>query len=733
MSQTNSIRRTEFRSRFLFLTVSAIALWLVLPIAMQISSSMSQAQTTPAIGPALVANLTAPAPAAVAPPTGVAYYATNTIGTTTTNVFHVDVANVILPAPSPSTTPAPLSVFLNNTNIGSITLDMMHHGVLHLTTANGGTVPTPVAGDTVSVKNGPTVVLRGVFAAPPPPPSPTVTPTRTPTPPPPTPMPTPIAKLFAPLSVPVPAASTIVARGLGEYTAFTATDRILEVYASNINLPNGTVINVWVAGNVIGQFPLMNHNGFLRLATMRGDAVPVITPGTTMSLKNSGVVLLAGTFATAPPPPTPTPTPSGSPSPTPTPNGTPVPARAFVSRLGGRAEVPPVTTAGRGFGVVMLNPAGDQIAVRLGFLRLSSAVTSITINGPAAPDANGPVVFTLAVPATALPAPPPPQTFTVNAQQVAQLRNGLLYFQVSTVNNPTGEIRGQIRPLNRRDDFDGDGLSDIGVIRANAGFAANAANDWYTLNSSDNTFSARSIGNPGDLNVQGDYDGDGIADVAMYTPATGTWQIRRSGTGETTFTQFGMSGDIPVVGDYDGDGINDLAVYRPSQGNWYVLRSSDGEFSATHWGAPNDRPVTGDFDGDGVNDLAVFRPSEGNWYIYRSSDNGLTALHWGTSGDQPVAGDFDGDGTNDVAVFRPSEGNWYIYRSSDNQMSAFHFGTPGDIPVACEFDGDGLTDVAVFRPSDGNWYILNSADNSLGMYHFGIATDRPIQTAYSPQ
>ena len=551
-------------------------------------------------------------------------------------------------------------------------------------------------------------------------------------------MPTPIAKFFAQLATPT-AANTIVSRGLAEYTAFSATLRNLEVYVSNINMPNGTVMNVWINGNQVGSLTLLNHNGALRLSTGRGDTVPEVTAGMPITIRNSGNVVLGGVFGTPPPPPSPTPTPSGSPTPTPTPSGTPPPARAFDGKLNGRNEVPPVTTDARGYGFIMLNPAGTEISVRVGFGHLSSAVTSVTINGPAPRDGNGPVIFTLAAPSptptpTAASVPPAPQTFTVDAQQVAQLRNGTWYFQISTVDNPTGEIRGQIRPINRRDDFDGDGLSDIGVIRPRTGFAPdNSANDWYMLNSSDNSFSARTIGNAGDLNVQGDYDGDGISDVAMYTPSTGTWQIRRSGTGETSFVPFGMNGDIPVVGDYDGDSINDLAVYRPSQGNWYVLRSSDGAFSATHWGAAADRPMTGDYDGDGVNDLAVFRPSEGNWYIYRSSDNGLTALHWGTTGDRPVAGDFDGDGTSDVAVYRPSQGNWYIYRSSDATMSAFHFGTTGDIPVACEFDGDGMTDVAVFRPSDGNWYILRSVDNGLGIFHFGISTDRPIQSAYSPQ
>jgi hypothetical protein len=515
-------------------------------------------------------------------------------------------------------------------------------------------------------------------------------------------------------------------RGIALYAEFGAPVRTLDVYVSFINLPEGAVLNVGVGGSAVGTITLHNHAGLLRLSTIRGDSVPTISAGTPIVLRNSGNVILAGVFMNPPPPPTPTPTVS------PTPTGTPVPARVFAARLNGQHMVPPVVTEGRGAGFVLLNPAGNEIRTRVAYFHLSSAATTITINGPAAPDANGPVIFTLAnnggtAGITA------PQTFDVTAEQAAQLRNGLWYFKISTANHPDGEIRGQIRSVNRRDDFDGDGLSDIGVIRTRTGLAPeNAANDWYTMNSSDATFSVRSIGNPGDVNVQGDYDGDGISDVAMFRPSTGEWQIRRSGTGETDFVRFGIAGDIPVVGDYDGDSINDLAVYRPSQGNWYVLRSSDGSFFAAHWGSPGDRPVAGDFDGDGLNDLAVFRPNDGNWYIYRSTDSGITALHWGTAGDQPVAGDFDGDGANDVAVFRPSEGNWYIYRSSDNQVSGYHFGTQGDIPVACEFDGDGMTDIAVFRPSEGNWYIYRSSDNTMSLNHFGVSTDHPMTTLYAP-
>ncbi|MBU0714920.1 MAG: hypothetical protein KJ964_06150, partial [Verrucomicrobia bacterium] len=115
------------------------------------------------------------------------------------------------------------------------------------------------------------------------------------------------------------------------------------------------------------------------------------------------------------------------------------------------------------------------------------------------------------------------------------------------------------------------------------------------------------FGGSGYLPATADYDGDGLADPAIYAPGTAHWQVLMSASlatqGGYTWCD-GFLGTIaggPVPADYDGDGLADPAVYHqdtPSTGSgqaglWELFLSTQGyQLTWGLFGGPEYQPVT---------------------------------------------------------------------------------------------------------------------------------------------
>jgi len=204
-------------------------------------------------------------------------------------------------------------------------------------------------------------------------------------------------------------------------------------------------------------------------------------------------------------------------------------------------------------------------------------------------------------------------------------------------------------------------------------------------------------------------------------------------------TQWGWSSAIQVPGDYDGDGVFDLAVYDPSGGYWYIESlvgetTYKGEYQGTAAGnavfplvkiegTMAQLPVKagsvtivlrdlsygygygtalGTFTDDGVGQLSgtflvggviqfpgsgVINYSTGAWYLNLALpgiQEGIKIIanyiagspsrkiitwrnQWGWNGAKPVPGDYDGDGQYDLAVVDPASGKWYIKSLQKNK------------------------------------------------------------------
>lgn len=281
---------------------------------------------------------------------------------------------------------------------------------------------------------------------------------------------------------------------------------------------------------------------------------------------------------------------------------------------------------------------------------------------------------------------------------------------INLTDNVTGlNFGASSRGYRPKNDFDGDGKTDVAVFRPSDG-------NWYVLQSTTGEMSAFNFGTNGDIPVSGDFDGDGRSDYAVFRPSDSNWYIWQSATQNLRVENFGLADDKLVAADYDGDGRTDIAVYR--SGVWYIQKSTDRSIAYLNFGISSDTPVAADFDGDGKADISVYRPEAKTWYTFRTSGNNVSAESFGLQTDVPVPGDFDGDGSADIAQFR--DGNWFI----QNSVTGFEgtpFGTGGDQSVIGDFDGDGRVDTTVFR--SGAWYIRNSGNGSVGYINFGLSSD----------
>jgi hypothetical protein len=279
-------------------------------------------------------------------------------------------------------------------------------------------------------------------------------------------------------------------------------------------------------------------------------------------------------------------------------------------------------------------------------------------------------------------------------------------------------------------DFDGDGRADYHVRTADSSWSIKTNND---------TFFSHPFGDPSEeFHAPGDYDGDGIGDIAVFNDTTGTWVWRESSTGAFVTQDLGQLGDVPVARDYDGDGKTDPAIARYGGGviTWIIQRSSDGVETSTAWGEDNgvngDFVAPGDYDGDGLFDLAVQHP-EGNGtstFLISYSQGGTDSIIWGTDTDFNNPGDYDGDGKTDIAVTREGGSGelvWDIRRSSDLAQMTFNWGVfAGDLAVQNDYDGDGRSEVAVWRVAEGRFYLLNTFNLSVNLVPWGDPNDFPI-------
>ena len=172
----------------------------------------------------------------------------------------------------------------------------------------------------------------------------------------------------------------------------------------------------------------------------------------------------------------------------------------------------------------------------------------------------------------------------------------------------------------------------------------------------------------------GDWNGDGVATPGRYSE--GTFWITNSSVDSPTWqaavTLGGQPGDIAVTGDIDGDRKDDFGIFNGGAWQW---RLATGATTTDTFGLLGDIPVVGNWDGKGGDNLGVFRA--GLWQMRfptakkpkfvgkkvpfdkdPNSNFGIASINLGLPTDIPVAGDWRGTGRATPGVVRGAR--WFL-------------------------------------------------------------------------
>ena len=292
-------------------------------------------------------------------------------------------------------------------------------------------------------------------------------------------------------------------------------------------------------------------------------------------------------------------------------------------------------------------------------------------------------------------------------------------------------------------DLDGDGDLDVLAAAKNAGVFA-----WYPSHLAflPNPLVASSLAVTNErvgesLLGLADVDGDGVPDVLTGAPSWGEARGRVHGwsgaTGTVLWTTDGAdAGDrfgttLARVGDWDGDGLEDVAVGAPGSsslpGEMQILSAAtglplaviDGLLAGDSFGSAV--AGGGDWDGDGVADVAVGAPDfdffgvdSGYVRVYSGSDGApLATLYGGTPGGgfgRALAAipDRDGDGRDEWLIAERTSGGvgGLVVVSGGVGAPLDQWSQPGagpdwgaELAADRDLDGDGVPEILVGDPS----------------------------------
>ncbi|MEX0586296.1 MAG: SdrD B-like domain-containing protein, partial [Pirellulales bacterium] len=347
-----------------------------------------------------------------------------------------------------------------------------------------------------------------------------------------------------------------------------------------------------------------------------------------------------------------------------------------------------------------------------------------------------PLTVVIPAPRTELPFSPLLSIIDRDRLQSTRARGYTWHLSVINAGNPRGTQRTEdalVQAITTR--------LDVQAFAA----AKNLKQSTWSLGAQRETARRVLFGMKNGLPVVGDFNGDGVSDLGVFDK--GAWFLDLNGNGiwddGDLWAKLGAADDRPVTGDWDGDGKDDIGIFGPAwagdpraislepglpdpmnrptgakknvppalhqaaMGMRTLKLTSQGKPRADlidhvfHYGVATDVPLTGDWNGDGIASIGIFR--NGTWRLDANGDgkwsNVDSAFDYGQRGDLPVAGDFNGDGVSEVGVYRA--GKWFLDTNNNHRLDAedrtFDLGGPADQPVVGDWDGDGTDEPGLYQ------------------------------------
>ncbi len=187
----------------------------------------------------------------------------------------------------------------------------------------------------------------------------------------------------------------------------------------------------------------------------------------------------------------------------------------------------------------------------------------------------------------------------------------------------------------------------------------------------------------------------------------------------------GLVGLTPIVGDWDANGVDDVGLYDPASGTFYLLSLSQGvlvigsQFQLGTGGGA-ELPLAGDWDGDGDDTVGLYRPGENRFLLRNKNTPG--PFHFdivfghppgephplvvkGVTPASDAIGHYDEAQT--VLLYRALTHGATVNEVSDCATAA---GTVAGTPVWAGVRGDGNFQIWLDDPSRGKVKWCNDGD-----------------------